>query len=218
MDQDQVKTPVVMRTDRLYRMADFLEKELPPQAEKCLFDINYVGTSQMCKDAIERPVAEFKDYHCGSHGCVVGWTPKAFPEDAKYTIRHRSLEVVFPDWDGGDIPDFKDFGADFYGLTMYEAYFIFSPGEYFVEQRATPADRTDQVEAIRRLRCVANLYLQTGRHMTWPEVDPLAHESKARERSLYYDKIEARQAETDRLELLEEEANEADAAHQSELD
>lgn len=173
-----------MRVDRLRRMADFLEKELPAQTDKCMFDINQLAVEKLISEFEEKGgIALPKDYDCGSHGCIIGWTPVAFKGEASYEMDIWGRASVVCATTNKE-QDYLYFGMVFYVLDRCESEYLFSPYCYFDEENfARDWDpsyqvlkarddheqilqryKTDQAEAIFRLRRVAGHYESTGQH------------------------------------------------------
>lgn len=185
-----------MRVDRLLHMADFLENVLPKQSEKCLFDIGTVAADQVLEDLKEgKP---YDQWSCKSHACVVGWTPAAFPNDkeVRFDMTRYGLNVVINDPANPTqvLDNYERVGAIFYGLTSYEADYLFSPASYFIpsnyiwvtneegEESEIEIEykkyANDQAQAVARLRQVAQHWQESGKHFTDDECYGMATESE----------------------------------------
>lgn len=104
----------------------------------------------------------------------------AFP-DAK-EIRYGGEYVVIKYMFAGEeitTCDYQNVGVHFYGVNWEEASYIFGPGSYFIPRKEMDPnpERTDQANAIIRLRQVAKHFEETGEHYTSYEVNRMRWDS-----------------------------------------
>lgn len=188
---------LVVRVDRLRKMADFLE-QMPKQSEKCLFDINKIATATLVRNFNngdnDLAIAE---YDCGSHGCVIGWTPVAFKGEPGLSFtNHGFPSLWFRDEDGSQQTTtcYNEVGSLFYGVSEAESEYLFDSSSYWHDYDSMQ-DATDQATAIFRLRQVADHWEQTGQHYTCKELGAMIEEHEQAEQAKYEALVETREIE-----------------------
>ena len=117
-----------MRLDRLTRLADFLEEEVP--------DKQFTLTSWFYGD--------FESRDCGTAACALGWSTVLFRKEGvrRYVDSHGFVHVWFGDALGYDA------GAALFGISYNQSNFLFSPARY--EQ--LPFVRPTRRDVIARIR------------------------------------------------------------------
>jgi hypothetical protein len=102
--------------ERLLRLADFLEHELPP--EKFSYG-----------DVVRGPDMPRKEMDCGSVACAIGWCPVIFPDLASYAkARFGPNFYVISKTPSGDTSwSFDEAGMNLFGLSLDESEALFDP-------------------------------------------------------------------------------------------
>lgn len=99
-----------MNTDRLLKLADFLENSVPPER----FDMEEWGSQGFCKT------------DCKTAGCAAGWAGILFENEGFY-LKYSELNYPYPCF--GKLRGF-DAIEEFFGLDSYNAEEIFDITAY----------------------------------------------------------------------------------------
>lgn len=120
-----------MRTDRLLKLADFLEA-MPEEK----FDFNIIAIEKG-KPMLEALAAGHTK--CGTAGCAIGWMPAVWPEEL-YWEGAQGLDVA----DGKGNVNFTVATA-FFEISMSDADFLFMPGVSDLVESVKPAEVAAQI-------------------------------------------------------------------------
>ena len=134
--------PTKMNIVRLYLLANFL-KGLP--AEK--FRFNYVVRRyEDAPDAEDAPGTT----PCGSVCCAIGWTPRLFPKEVRWTGSWGTTHPLVLTGSPDNRPSlFTDVASKLFGLTYEEVSVLFQPGYSDLGFEALPGSATPQQVAER---------------------------------------------------------------------